>query len=68
MHTPHGYCEQSLAPSVIYIILVLTSANEELYFNHLKHKTGKKLAHQYSVCVEVDIDADTPATCWLSTW
>ncbi len=47
---------------------ILTNANEELHFTHCKLETATILVHQHSTCVEVNIDADAPATCWLSTW
>ena len=46
----------------------LTVASEELHLTHCKLETAAELTHQHFLCVEIDIDADIPATCWLSTW
>ena len=44
---------------------LLTAYTEEF---HLANCKASELVHQYFLCVEVDIDTDIPATCWLSTW
>ena len=52
----------------MHIIITALTTNQELCFTHCKHKSAGRLVHQYFLCVEVDTDADIPATCWLSTW
>ena len=47
---------------------VLTLALEKLHFTHCQLVGTTKFVHQHFVCVEVEIDTDIPATCWLSTW
>ena len=42
--------------------------HEKLCFTHGKLETTAEFVHQHSLSVKVDTDADTPATCWLSTW
>ena len=47
---------------------LLTACTQEFHLTNCKCKSASKLVHQYFLCVEVDIDADSPATCWRSTW
>ena len=48
----------------------LTIAYKEFHLTHCKLETVTELVHQYFLSVEVNTDADIPATYWLSmaTW
>ena len=46
----------------------LTTAIKELHLADCKHKSTAIFVHQYFLSAEVDVDADIPATSWLSTW
>ncbi len=41
---------------------------KEVHFTHFKVEPTAKLVHQHFLCIEVYINADIPATYWLSSW
>ena len=43
-------------------------ADKEFHLTNCKLKSAAILEHRYFLCIEVNIDADIPATCWLSIW
>ena len=47
---------------------LLTITSEKLHLTNCKLEISTGLVHQHLPCVEAEINADIPATCWFSTW